>query len=124
MIDLKARDIMLKKVITIGPDEKVASAKLIMTRKGIGGLPVIDGEELAGIITHRDIILAGDEVLKLKIRDIMTKNVKAVKEDTPLKEIVKLMKDKGYQRIPVVKDKKLVGLITQSSIINVIADLL
>jgi CBS domain-containing protein len=124
MIDLKARDIMLKKVITIGPDEKVASAKLIMTRKGIGGLPVIEGEKLTGIITHRDIILAGDEVLKLKIRDIMTKNVKAVREDTPLKEIVKLMKDKGYQRIPVVKDKKLVGLITQSSIINAIADLL
>lgn len=116
--EIKARDIMLRDVITIAPHEVLPIAKLKTLRKGIGGLPVVLDGELVGMITHRDVILAGDNAAHLKVEDIMAKKVVSVKEDASLGEIVRIMKETGYQRIPVVGEKMLLGLITQSGIIN------
>jgi CBS domain-containing protein len=121
-MDLRAEDIMIKDVVTIGPKEIIASAKLRMTRQGIGGLPVVENGEVKGMITHRDIILSGEEVMKLKVEDIMTKEVVVVDRETSLKEIVNLMRETGYQRLPVVEGKRLVGIVTQSCIINALAE--
>ncbi|MFQ6135859.1 MAG: CBS domain-containing protein [Candidatus Hydrothermarchaeales archaeon] len=122
MRDLKAEDIMIRNIMTADSEEIVASAKLRMVRHGIGGLPVTQNGTLVGIITHRDIILAGDEVVGLKVKDIMSKDVISVSKDTSLKEITKLMRKTGYQRIPVVDGGKILGIITQSSVINSIAE--
>lgn len=119
---VRARDIMLREVITIGPDEILPVAKLKTVRRGVGGLPVIEDGKLVGIITHRDVILVSDYAKNLRVRDVMTKKVVTVNENTPLSEMVRIMKERGYQRLPVVKGKKLVGLITQSSIINAMAE--
>ena len=80
--DLKAQDIMLTDVMMANTDEIVASAKLRMMRHGIGGLPVVEDDRLVGIITHRDIILAGEEVVGLKVGAIMSKKVLSIKENT------------------------------------------
>ncbi|MFQ5815261.1 MAG: HPP family protein [Candidatus Hydrothermarchaeaceae archaeon] len=119
---LTAGDIMLRDVITIGPGEILPVAKLKTLRRGVGGLPVVGNGDLVGMITHRDVILAGDYVKNLKVSDIMSKNVVSVLEDTPLGELVRIMKDTGYQRLPVIRGSKLVGLITQSTIINALAE--
>jgi CBS domain-containing protein len=124
MIKLKAKDVMLKEVVTIKPTDIVAFAKLVMTRQGIGGLPVVEEDELKGIITHRDIILVGNDAMNLRVEEIMARKIMTVEEDTPLKEVMKLMVETGYQRIPVVRGKKMVGLITQSSIISSLTDLI
>ncbi len=116
--NLKAKDIMIKDVLTINPNDSLAKALIRMTRKNIGALPVVENKTLVGIITHRDLMLFALENLDMKVKDIMTKNVVCVEEETPLKEIVKIMAKKGYQRIPVVRNRKLVGLVTQSSIIR------
>lgn len=115
---LKARDIMVKNVLVVDADEIVGTAKLRMLRHGVGGLPVIKRNKLVGIITLRDIELAGKEVISLKIKDLMTKDVITVKPDTGIKEIIRIMKERGIQRIPVVEKKKVVGIVTQSCIIN------
>ncbi|MEE8167717.1 MAG: CBS domain-containing protein [Candidatus Hydrothermarchaeales archaeon] len=120
--EIKASDIMLKDVITIGPDEHLPIAKLKTLRRGVGGLPVVENGSLLGMITHRDIILLGNKIASLIVRDIMSRNVLSVEEDTSITEIVRLMKETGYQRLPVVRGKKLIGLITQSSIINALAE--
>jgi CBS domain-containing protein len=119
---LKARDIMIEELITANTEDIVATAKLKMVRKGIGGLPVLDDKRLVGIITHRDIVLTGENVMGLRVEDIMTKEVKTVDTGTSLKDVVKLMGKTGYQRIPVVEREKLVGMITQSCIINALAE--
>ncbi|MDI6701875.1 CBS domain-containing protein [Methanothermobacter wolfeii] len=119
---LRARDIMLRDVIVAEPDDLVAAANLKMVRANVGGVPVVEGERLVGLITHRDILLAGGEALKLRVRDIMSKELVVVDEDTPIGRISRIMADTGYQRIPVVEDGKLVGLITQSCIIKALAD--
>jgi len=121
--NLHAKDIMISEVHVTTPTDLVAAAKLKMMRCNVGGLPVVDKKRLLGIITHRDILLAGGEALGLKVNDLMSKDLMVVNRETPIKDITRIMADKGYQRIPVVEDGKLVGLITQSSLIRALADL-
>ncbi|MGB9979330.1 HPP family protein [Methanobacterium sp.] len=120
---LKAEDIMIEEVRVTSPKDLVAAAKLKMMRCNVGGLPVVDNRRLVGIITHRDVLLAGGEALGLKVNDLMTKELYVANRDTPILEITKVMADKGYQRIPVVENGNLVGLITQSSLIRALAGL-
>ena len=117
-MDLTAGDIMIKDPVTASPTEIIASAKLKMERQGLGGLPVVEHRKLVGIITHRDTILTGKRSLKIKVRNVMTKDVLTIKKDTGFKEIAGIMKKTGYQRLPVVDGKKLIGLVTQSCVIN------
>ena len=120
---LKAEDIMIEEVRVTSPKDLVAAAKLKMMRCNVGGLPVVDDKRLVGIITHRDVLLAGGEALGLKVNDLMTKELYVANRDTPILEITRVMADKGYQRIPVVENGNLVGLITQSSLIRALAGL-
>jgi CBS domain-containing protein len=120
---MNAQDIMIEEVQVTSPHDLVAAAKLKMVRCNVGGLPVVDGKKLVGIITHRDILLAGGETLGLKVDDLMSKDLMVVEKDTPIMDITKIMADKGYQRIPVAENGDLVGLITQSSLIRALAGL-
>jgi len=120
---LNAEDIMIEDVHVTSPNDLVAAAKLKMMRCNVGGLPVVDDKRIVGIITHRDVLLAGGEALGLKVNDLMTKDLYVANKNTPILEITKVMADKGYQRIPVVENGNLVGLITQSSLIRALAGL-
>ncbi|OPX60175.1 MAG: Inosine-5'-monophosphate dehydrogenase [Methanobacterium sp. PtaB.Bin024] len=120
---LHAQDIMIQEVYVTSPDDLVAAAKLKMMRCNVGGLPVVDESELVGIITHRDILLAGGEALGLKVGDLMSKDPEVAEKSTPIMNITRIMAEKGYQRIPVVDNGNLVGLVTQSSLIRALAGL-
>jgi CBS domain-containing protein len=119
---LCAKDIMLKDVIVSSPNDLVAVAKLKMVRANIGAVPVVNGKHLIGVITHRDVLLAGSEAVGLKVEDLMSKDLATVDEKTNIKEISRIMADTGYQRIPVVDGDVLLGLITQSCVIRAVAD--
>jgi len=114
---------MIGDVHVTAPNDLVAAAKLKMMRCNVGGLPVVDDKKLVGIITHRDVLLAGEEALGLKVGDLMSKDLYVANIDTPILEITKVMADKGYQRIPVARDGVLIGLITQSTLIRALAGL-
>ncbi len=118
---LVANDIMIEDIFITSRNDVVAAAKLKMMRCNVGGLPVVDKGKLVGIITHRDILLAGGEALGLKVDDLMSKELMVAEKDTPIMEVTKIMADKGYQRIPVVHNGILIGLITQSSLIRALA---
>ena len=119
---LVAEEIMIEDVFVTSRTDVVAAAKLKMMRCNVGGLPVVDeGKKLVGIITHRDVLLAGGEALGLKVDDLMSKDLMVAQRKTPIMEITKIMADKGYQRIPVVENGILIGLITQSSLIRALA---
>ena len=115
-----AKDIMIRDVYTIKVCNKVALARLKMMRHGVGGLPVVDdSDKLLGMITQRDIDLAGLDVSHLQVEDLMTTKLFKGNEKTTLKEIVDLMVRTGIQRIPIVDDEgKLLGLVTQTSVIK------
>ena len=119
--NLNAEDIMIEDIHVTSRNDVVAAAKLKMMRCNVGGLPVVDKGKLVGIITHRDVLLAGGEALGLKVDDLMSKDLMVAERETPIMDITKIMADKGYQRIPVVENGNLIGLITQSSLIRALA---
>jgi len=122
--NLVAEEIMIEEVHVTSRTDVIAAAKLKMMRCNVGGLPVVDEGKLVGMITHRDILLAGGEALILKVDDLMSKDLMVADMKTPIMEITKIMADKGYQRIPVIDDHgNLMGLITQSSLIRALAGL-
>lgn len=120
MKDYLAKDIMIKDVYTIKVGSKVALARLKMMRHGVGGLPVVDDKRtVLGMITQRDVDLAGSDVSHLPVEDLMTTKLFKGNEKTSLKEIVDLMVKTGIQRIPIVDHKdRLLGLVTQTSVIK------
>ncbi len=121
MDEVKIRDVMIKKVYTIGPEEKIALARLKMLRYGVGALPVVKEDNmLMGMLTLRDISLSGTNIGNLQVKDLMTKNnLITGTESTKLIEIIDMMSKTGIQRIPIIDAVgKLIGLMTQSVLIR------
>lgn len=117
-----AKDVMIKRndTYTIDPKKRIALARLRMLRQGVGALPVVDDDNnLVGIITLRDIDLAGERTSDLFAEDLMTTDIITKRENTPISEIAETMDQASIQRIPIVdKDGKLAGLVTQSVVIR------
>jgi CBS domain-containing protein len=123
MKNIKAKDVMIKKPVTIRSTEKLALADLKMTRTSIGGLPVVDGKKLVGIITQRDIMLARNyDIGSLSTRDLMSKNPVTVSPNTSLKKVLEILLENKIERLPVVDRGKFVGLIVHGRILGVIHD--
>lgn len=121
---IRAQDIMLTKIIVCKGDDLVAYARLKLLRSNIGAVPIVEENKLVGILTHRDILFSGKETVGLKIKDLMSKDLFTVDKDMPIKKIAKIMSETGYQRLPVVEEDELIGLITQSCIIKAVSDYL
>ena len=114
---------MITDVRTVGPDDKIALARRKMLRHGVGGLPVVQEDNiLVGMITLRDISFTGTmgDIMTLAVKDLMTKNSLITRSrDTSLTEIADIMIKTGIQRIPIVdKCGTLMGLVTQSVLIR------
>lgn len=124
--DITATDIMVTELLTISPTEKVAAADLLMVRNSIGGLPVIDNEKLVGILTQRDIMLSrfSISVGGLQVEDLMTRNPVSISPDASLEEILEIMLKKNVERLPVIKEGKLIGLVMHAQILKKIYDVL
>jgi IMP dehydrogenase len=122
MGDTSAKDVMIKRkdMYTINPKKRIALARLRMLRQGVGALPVVDDDNnLVGIITLRDIDLAGERTNDLFAEDLMTTDVITRGENTSISEIAEAMDRTSIQRIPIIdKDGKLIGLVTQSVVIR------
>jgi len=106
--------------ITLNPENKVADAFQIMKEHRIGGIPVVDSNNiLVGIITNRDLRFCKDP--NMFIKDLMTKeNLITAPEKTNLKQAEDILHQYRIEKLPIVgKDNKLVGLITYRDIINV-----
>ncbi|MEE9594908.1 MAG: CBS domain-containing protein [Candidatus Hydrothermarchaeales archaeon] len=119
--DLQAKDVMITDLITLGPDEKIALADLTMTRNNIGALPVVEDGKIVGIITQRDIMFAKNyDVGGLMAKDLMSRELITVEENALLKNVLALMLDHKIERLPVVRDGELLGLIVYDGIIRAI----
>jgi len=118
--DIKAKDIMITELLTVNPAEKVAAADLLMVRNSIGGLPVIEDEKLVGILTQRDIMLSrfSISVGGLQVADLMTRNPITVTPETSLEKILEIMLTKNVERLPVIEEEKLVGLVMHGQILT------
>ena len=118
MADVKVGKVMTKNLITVFLGSKVEEAVKKMVDLDVECLPVVDSKGvLHGLLTFRDmvtkVIYSQADVRKLKVEDIMTKDLVTCDLSCTVLDVVKLMKNKHLRRIPVVNAKnKLWGLVT------------
>lgn len=109
-------EVMTKTVFTLSPNKKTIDALDAMVKKDIGAVIVVDRGAIAGIITERDIvreITKSFDYLERRLSDTATRSVITVEPKTPLWEAFALMLKNRIRRLPVVKNKKLVGIVTE-----------
>jgi two-component system chemotaxis response regulator CheY len=117
----RARDAMRRTVVTISPDASVGQAIERLLQHGVSGLPVVDGRgNLVGIITEFQLIRAihQPEIKEEAVRDLMTRDVLAVNEETELAVVAKIMEKHRVRRIPVTRNGKVVGIISRRDLLQ------
>ena len=111
-------DLTIKDVVTITPNASIATVKRIMDVEGISGLPVIDEQKLVGIISKRDIKPFLNNHSDKKVEEIMTSDVVTIEEPITSSEALDLAYENKVERLPVVRDGKLAGIVTIRDILN------
>jgi CBS domain-containing protein len=116
------KDEMNRNVKTVAPDDTVKSAAEKMSKYWLGSLIVVENGGVVGIITERDIlskvVVFGKGPEKVRIKEIMSKNVITIDENKTLEEAIRLMKANDIKKLPVMKGAKLAGIITTTDIIT------
>jgi len=141
---MKVSDVMTKRVVSISPETSILVAADLMLKHHISGLPVIDNHaKLVGIVTEGDFLRRAEigterkasswlDALRgtadatadyvhshgLAIKEIMTRNPVTAAEDTNLDEAVRLMENRNIKRLPVLRDGKLVGIISRANLMR------
>jgi CBS domain-containing protein len=119
------RDLLKTKgnqVWTITPDTSVLETLQMMTEKGVGALIVVEGDQIAGIISERDFVhsIAEKErcILNTTVLEYMTTTVTTVTPDQTIEECMQLMTQKHIRHLPVVEKDKLAGMISIGDIVK------
>ena len=144
---MRARDVMTSPVVSVGPETTVKEIAKLLIERRVSGVPVLDqGERVVGIVSEGDLIrrvegtderhrswwlrLFSDattdatEYVKTHGRraaDVMTRDVVTVGEDTPLHEIAALLEQRRVKRVPVVRDGRVVGIVSRANLLHGLA---
>lgn len=110
------RDVMSTDLITVDRDATTVDAARAMRDNNIGPVLIVDGDQICGIVTDRDIaveaVAAGKDPSTTKVIDLCTTNVQTVSPETTVDEAVRLMKDNSIRRLPVVENGRAVGIVS------------
>jgi len=121
-LHIKARDLMQTRIVAVTRQYGARDVSILIQSGIFSGVPVIDpGNHLVGIVTEFDILnalLAKKDLLTLKAEDIMTRDPVTVEETTTAEDIVKRMLEYQIIRIPVVREGRLVGIISRTDLLN------
>ena len=132
---LAVRDVMSDQPRTVAPETSLTDAARTLARTGLGALPVVDVDRrVIGMVTEREVIrhllkvqaftgpdaraAAPTGVGTKTVRDAMTRQVLCVAPEQPIAEVASLMSNKEVDRVPVVRDGRLVGFLTRGDIVR------
>ncbi len=117
---MKVSEIMTKDLVTVDPSSMAMDAAEKMQAENVGAVLVADGDHLRGIVTDRQIttkvVASGLDPAEIPVTDIMTKNPVTASPDMELEDATRIMGDNRFRRVPVVKDERLVGIISTADI--------
>lgn len=139
------KDVMTTTLITLSPDNSVRQAAKLMADRHISGVPVVDDHgRVLGVISEGDLIrrtelssgasgltaemgLGADERANAfvkrcawRVSDVMTPGPVTIDEDAPLFRVAGLMQERGIKRIPVLRDGKLIGIVSRADLLQII----
>jgi CBS domain-containing protein/mannitol/fructose-specific phosphotransferase system IIA component (Ntr-type) len=133
---LAVRDVMSDRPRTVSPDSPLKEAARTLARTGLGALPVVDEDRrVIGMVSEREVIryLLGVQAFTgpdarvaaspasggaRTVRDVMTRQVLCVSPDQPIAEVASLMSNKDVERVPVVREGRLIGFLTRGDIVR------
>ncbi|OGW53712.1 MAG: hypothetical protein A2Y81_08735 [Nitrospirae bacterium RBG_13_43_8] len=114
-----ARDIMSSPVKTISAEEKIMGAKRRLERLGLKGAPVMENGRIIGMITASNINKAlKHNYGRASVKGYMSRAVVTIKSDTPIHMIQKMMFERNIGRLPVLKNRRLVGIVTRTDVLK------
>lgn len=114
-------DLTVKDVITTDMDSTVDDVGTIMELENVSGLPVVEDEKVIGIISKRDIkpyMSSLKNGSKMKVKDLMTSEVVTIDESVSPHEALDIAYENKVERLPVVRDDKIVGIVTIRDILE------
>lgn len=141
---IRVRDVMTRNVISVAPNQSVVEAAQRMLQNHISGLPVIDTDgKLVGIVTEGDFLRRGEidtqrqrprwleflvgpgrlaseyvHASGRKVEEVMTPDPYTVTEDDSVQAIVELMERHRVKRLPVLRDGRVVGIVSRANVMN------
>lgn len=133
---LAVRDVMSDRPLTVEADAPLREVARTLARTGLGALPVVDEDHrVIGMVSEREVIryllhvqaFTGPDarvasspasVGAKTVRDAMTRQVLCVSPDQPIAEVASLMSNKDVDRVPVVREGRLVGFLTRGDIVR------
>lgn len=132
---LTVRDIMTERPLTIAPDAALQDAARDMVQLGVGGLPVVDANGLlVGMLGERELLRSlssylqggrgegartpGTPASQPTVRDAMTRQVLCVSPEQAIADVSSMMTNKDVDRVPVVRDGRIVGMLTRGDIVR------
>ena len=144
---MKVKEIMIKDVVSIKPDDNAKDALALLFKMQISGLPVIDAQgKLVGMFTEKGVlrqILPSylekvgrfvyeenpksikkkfQDLINLSVSQLMRKEVITIDENTSLCEVARLMLTQKIRRIPILdKEKKIIGIVSREDIVKAYA---
>jgi len=124
---MKVSEIMTKATVTDAADDSLAEAAARMWNAQTGSLLVMDGENMLGIVTERDLLRAvanGLDPKQVPLKDVMRTDVVTCGPQTTLKEAANLMATKWFRHLPVVEGGKVVGILSQRDLTGMLAQAL
>jgi len=119
---MQLRDIMTPNVEVARPDMPLREAAARMREINVGVMPVVDGEQLVGILTDRDIavraVADGDDPNATTVAEVMSGDVTFCYDDQPVEEAAELMEQLQIRRLPILdRDERLVGIISLGDLV-------
>jgi acetoin utilization protein AcuB len=132
------KDRMTQNPVTVTPETSVSEALNLMRQHKVRRMPVVDKQgHLVGIVAEKDLLYAspspatslnvyeiGYLLSKLKVKEIMAKDVVTVTENVPLEEAARTMVDGGVSGLPVLRDRAVVGIITETDIFKALIEMM
>lgn len=123
---LPVKSIMTTGVITVKADTPIYEALYLLAKNKISGIPAVDGEDkVIGILSEKDVLrILVDKKLdhKKTVDDYMSRDVICFQEDDSAIDVCKFFIRSNIRRVPIVKDNKLVGILSRADIIPLILE--
>jgi len=113
-----------RKIWTISKDKNVRQALILMSENNIGAIIIVDNNDFPiGIFSERDyarkIVLKGKSSKDTLLDEVMTKELISVTKDYKIDQCMKIMNEKGIRHLPVLENKKIVGIISIRDVLKI-----